>query len=234
MAFTSNSGGGPMAEINVTPLVDVMLVLLIIFMITAPLMSHKIRIDLPQANPNVQEQNPPEPIDLAVKESGEIFWNDELVTEAMLQAQLRVAAQKNPQPELQIRADKETQIPADRNRDGEREERRHGQDRIHHDLGGRRAVSSAPQTRLRRRCSNAAPFLFVRSVMARPFPLSRLRERVGVRAFGVKRVGCLCARWKREPRAPSPCPLPQAGEGKAVACAARASLARESRDSCGS
>jgi biopolymer transport protein ExbD len=108
MAFTSNSGGGPMAEINVTPLVDVMLVLLIIFMITAPLMSHKIRIDLPQANPNVQEQNPPEPIDLAVKQSGEIFWNDELVTEAMLQAQLRVAAQKNPQPELQIRADKDT------------------------------------------------------------------------------------------------------------------------------
>jgi biopolymer transport protein ExbD len=108
MAFSSNSGGGPMAEINVTPLVDVMLVLLIIFMITAPLMSHKIRIDLPQANPNVQEQNPPEPIDLAVKESGEIFWNDELVTEAMLQAQLRVSAQKNPQPELQIRADKDT------------------------------------------------------------------------------------------------------------------------------
>jgi biopolymer transport protein ExbD len=108
MAFTSNSGGGPMAEINVTPLVDVMLVLLIIFMITAPLMSHKIRIDLPQANPNQQEQNPPEPIDLAVKETGEIFWNDELVTEAMLQAQLRVSAQKNPQPELQIRADKDT------------------------------------------------------------------------------------------------------------------------------
>ena len=108
MAFSSNSGGGPMAEINVTPLVDVMLVLLIIFMITAPLMSHKIRIDLPQANPNVQEQNPPEPIDLAVKETGDIYWNDELVTEAMLQAQLRVAAQKNPQPELQIRADKDT------------------------------------------------------------------------------------------------------------------------------
>jgi biopolymer transport protein ExbD len=85
-----------------------MLVLLIIFMITAPLMSHKIRIDLPQANPNVQQENPPEPIDLAIKDTGDIFWNDELVTEAMLQAQLRVAAQKNPQPELQIRADKET------------------------------------------------------------------------------------------------------------------------------
>ena len=108
MAFTSNSGGGPMAEINVTPLVDVMLVLLIIFMITAPLMSHKIRIDLPQANPNQQQENPPEPIDLAIKDSGEIYWNDELVTDAMLQAQLRVSAQKNPQPELQIRADKDT------------------------------------------------------------------------------------------------------------------------------
>ena len=110
MAFSSGGGGGgPMAEINVTPLVDVMLVLLIIFMITAPLMSHKIRIDLPQANPNTQETNPPEPIDLAVKESGDLFWNDEPVTEAIMQAQLRVAAQKSPQPELQIRADKTTQ-----------------------------------------------------------------------------------------------------------------------------
>jgi biopolymer transport protein ExbD len=106
---TGGSGGGPMAEINVTPLVDVMLVLLIIFMITAPLMSHKIRIDLPQANPNVQIENPPEPIDLAIKENGDLFWNDEPVTDAILQAQLRVAAQKSPQPELQIRADKPTQ-----------------------------------------------------------------------------------------------------------------------------
>ena len=103
------SGGGPMAEINVTPLVDVMLVLLIIFMITAPLMSHKIRIDLPQANPNVIQDTPPEPIDLAIKENGDLFWNDEPVTDAILQAQLRVAAQKSPQPELQIRADKPTQ-----------------------------------------------------------------------------------------------------------------------------
>jgi biopolymer transport protein ExbD len=109
MAFTSNSGGGPMAEINVTPLVDVMLVLLIIFMITAPLMTHKIRIDLPQANPDVVNTPQPDPIDLAVKENGDLFYNDEAVTEAILQAQLLVAAQKNPQPELQIRADKTTQ-----------------------------------------------------------------------------------------------------------------------------
>ena len=110
MAMSSGGGsGGPMSEINVTPLVDVMLVLLIIFMITAPLMTHRIRIDLPQANPNVQETNPPEPIDLAVRATGDLFWNDEPVTEAILQAQLRVAAQKNPQPELQIRADKTTE-----------------------------------------------------------------------------------------------------------------------------
>ncbi|MEO8459180.1 MAG: biopolymer transporter ExbD [Dokdonella sp.] len=111
MAFSSGSGGTgtPMSEINVTPMVDVMLVLLIIFMITAPLMSHKIRIDLPQANPNVQTETPPEPIDLAVKASGDIFWNDEPITEAMLVAQLRVAAQRTPQPELQIRADKVTE-----------------------------------------------------------------------------------------------------------------------------
>ncbi|MFI4969011.1 MAG: ExbD/TolR family protein [Lysobacterales bacterium] len=110
MAMSSGgSGGGPMSEINVTPLVDVMLVLLIIFMITAPLMSHKIRIDLPQANPNTIDTTPPEPIDLAIKENGDLFWNDEPVTDAILQAQLRVAAQKSPQPELQIRADKPTQ-----------------------------------------------------------------------------------------------------------------------------
>ena len=111
MAFSAGGGGqgAPMSEINVTPLVDVMLVLLIIFMITAPLMTHKIRIDLPQANPNVQQDTPPDPIDLAVKESGDLFWNDEPITEAMLQAQLRVVAQRTPQPELQIRAEKTTQ-----------------------------------------------------------------------------------------------------------------------------
>ena len=111
MAFSAGGGGqgAPMSEINVTPLVDVMLVLLIIFMITAPLMTHKIRIDLPQANPKVQQDTPPDPIDLAVKESGDLFWNDEPITDSMLQAQLRVVAQRTPQPELQIRAEKKTE-----------------------------------------------------------------------------------------------------------------------------
>ena len=110
MAFSSGGGSGPMADINVTPLVDVMLVLLIIFMITAPLAAHKIKIELPIAS----LEKPPEeagnqPITISVKETGELYWNDEPITEATLQAQLRVLAQRQPQPELQIRADKETE-----------------------------------------------------------------------------------------------------------------------------
>ena len=110
MAFSSGGGGGVMAEINVTPLVDVMLVLLIIFMITAPLAAHKIKIELPIAS----LEKPPDdagiqPITVSVKETGELYWNDEPITEATLQAQLRVLAQRQPQPELQIRADRDTE-----------------------------------------------------------------------------------------------------------------------------
>jgi len=102
---------GPMSEINVTPLVDVMLVLLIIFMITAPLMSHSVTIDLPIANPNAKtpEQKTP-PIDLAIKLNGNTYLNDLPVTDAELRAKLLVEAQKTPQPQLQIRADREVQF----------------------------------------------------------------------------------------------------------------------------
>ena len=110
MAFSSGGGGGVMAEINVTPLVDVMLVLLIIFMITAPLAAHKIKVELPIATlAKPPDDVPNQPITLSVKDTGELYWNDEPITEAALQAQLRVAAQRTPQPELQIRADKETE-----------------------------------------------------------------------------------------------------------------------------
>ncbi len=108
MAFSSNSGSSgssPMAEINVTPLVDVMLVLLIIFMITAPMLTHRIRIDLPQPNRNVQPPlNPPEPIKLRIRADGSVLWNSLPVTEAELKAQLAVTALKKPQPELRINA----------------------------------------------------------------------------------------------------------------------------------
>jgi len=108
---TGGNAGGPMSEINVTPLVDVMLVLLIIFMITAPLMSHTVTIQMPTANPKAPEdvlKTPP--LDLAIKQDGSLYFNDRAVTAAELKAQLMVNAQKLPQPELQIRADKSTEF----------------------------------------------------------------------------------------------------------------------------
>jgi biopolymer transport protein ExbD len=109
MAFTTGGGSGPMADINVTPLVDVMLVLLIIFMITMPLLSHKIQIDLPQPSPPpAVPPPPPEPIKLAVLSNGQLFLNDEPISEDALRAQLRVTAQKDPQPELDIKPDRTT------------------------------------------------------------------------------------------------------------------------------
>src|SRR3546814_14533674 len=99
---------GPMSEINVTPLVDVMLVLLIIFMITAPLMSHSVTIDLPIANPNAKTPDPKTPpIDLAIKVDGSLYFNDQPVTDAELRAKLLVEAQPTPQPQLQLRAERE-------------------------------------------------------------------------------------------------------------------------------
>ncbi|HET7299707.1 MAG TPA: biopolymer transporter ExbD [Oleiagrimonas sp.] len=104
-----NNEGGVNAEINITPLADVMLVLLIIFMITAPLSSHKIKVTLPQANPHAEKpKKAVPPIDLAVEKDGSLFWNDSPVTQAEMHAKLMVMAQKSPQPPLQIRADKTT------------------------------------------------------------------------------------------------------------------------------
>lgn len=106
MAFSSGTSKGPMAEINVTPLVDVMLVLLIIFMITAPIMTHKIRVDLPQPNPDVkQPENPPDPIKLKIDATGAIYWNNVPLDENGMKAQMAVIAQQTNQPELQINAD---------------------------------------------------------------------------------------------------------------------------------
>ena len=111
MAFSSgNSSGGPMAEINVTPLVDVMLVLLIIFMITAPLMSLKIKVELPEANLDKKDDLAPEvpPITLAITQEGKLYWNDEPVTTQLLESRLSVEAQKTPQPQINVRGDKTT------------------------------------------------------------------------------------------------------------------------------
>ncbi|MCJ0826285.1 biopolymer transporter ExbD [Luteimonas sp. 50] len=106
MAFSSNSGGGPMADINVTPLVDVMLVLLIIFMVTAPILSYPIDIDLPQRSltPPPENRNPPEPISLRIDASGQVFWNDSPTPLSALQNMMETEVERDPnnQPTLQI------------------------------------------------------------------------------------------------------------------------------------
>ena len=111
MSFSSGGeSGGLMAEINVTPLVDVMLVLLIIFMITAPLMSHKVKVDLPAANLDRKEEKAPAvpPVTLAVLEDGSLFWNDELIGKDLLESRLAIEAQKTPQPQVNVRGDQAT------------------------------------------------------------------------------------------------------------------------------
>ena len=105
--FDNNRQGAPMADINVTPMVDVMLVLLVIFIITAPLFTHAVKLDLPAAQ-SAPAPEKPETVTLSIDPAGAIFWNDAPVTQADLSARMAAAAQKQPQPELQLRADKAT------------------------------------------------------------------------------------------------------------------------------
>jgi len=106
MAFgTQDDSDEVMNEINMTPLVDVMLVLLIIFIITVPVMKHAINIDLPRAT-NQPQITKPETIRLSVDAVGQYYWNEAPLNDADLAPQLQVAAAKQPQPELHIRGDK--------------------------------------------------------------------------------------------------------------------------------
>jgi biopolymer transport protein ExbD len=96
----------PMAEINMTPLVDVMLVLLIIFMVTAPLFTHAVRIDLPRAR-SAPSADKPQVVTLSIDSTGTLRWNDETVDEAALTERLSAAASRDPQPEMHLRADRD-------------------------------------------------------------------------------------------------------------------------------
>jgi len=104
-----SQGGGDedamMSEINMTPLVDVMLVLLIIFMVTMPVLTHSVKLDLPKAN-SAPENITPERVALAVEADGSYRWDGEIVTLAQLSRRLVAAAQRQPQPELHLRADR--------------------------------------------------------------------------------------------------------------------------------
>jgi len=97
----------PMSEINTTPLVDVMLVLLVIFIITAPLLTHAVKIDLPQASSQPLPEKP-EVISVSIDGTGKMYWNDQVILQGELKTKLQEIAMKKPQPELNIRADKET------------------------------------------------------------------------------------------------------------------------------
>jgi biopolymer transport protein ExbD len=106
MAFgTQDEPDEVMNEINMTPLVDVMLVLLIIFIITVPVMKHAVNIDLPRAS-SEPEQTKPQNILFTVAADGSYFWNEQKIDDAELKSRLAAEASKDPQPELHIRGDK--------------------------------------------------------------------------------------------------------------------------------
>ncbi len=102
------AGAQPMSDINMTPLIDVMLVLLVIFIITAPLMVSAVKVDLPQAQ-GVQAVNAPEFIAISINSSGQAYLNDVAMEKAALAGALADAARRNPDTEVRLRAD--TSVP---------------------------------------------------------------------------------------------------------------------------
>ena len=103
MAFSTQSAGSK-CDMNVVPLIDVLLVLLIIFMVTAPMVSHEIQIDLPQMTKQQPEQpkDPPKPIRLRIDEAGQLTWDGQPLPRAALEPSLKVEATRDPQPLLEL------------------------------------------------------------------------------------------------------------------------------------
>jgi biopolymer transport protein ExbD len=107
MAFASfdrKSSSQPMAEINMVPLIDVVLVLLVIFIVTAPLLTNAVKLDLPKATSTADIQKP-EKIEFAIDAAGALFWNGERLTREDALVKFTEAGQKRPQPEVYLRAD---------------------------------------------------------------------------------------------------------------------------------
>ena len=103
-SFDSKNSGTPMSDINMVPLIDVMLVLLVIFIVTAPLLTQAVKLDLPKVSSQVNDLRP-EKIDIAVDAAGVLHWNGEAVSRAELQQRLTTAAAAPVLPELHLRAD---------------------------------------------------------------------------------------------------------------------------------
>jgi biopolymer transport protein ExbD len=108
MAMSVGSGGEdePMMEINTTPLIDVMLVLLIMFIITLPVMTHAVKLDMPQAKPPTDNPVVIEPIRIDIDWDGSVIWNGSLIQIDQLEGFFRTEAARNPQPELHVRPER--------------------------------------------------------------------------------------------------------------------------------
>ncbi len=109
--FAGDDDDGLMNEINMTPLVDVMLVLLIVFMVTIPVIRHAVKIDLPHASSQKEETKPAQ-VTVSIDANGNMLWEDQKVTDEELRAKIAAAAQANPQPELHLNADRK--VPYER------------------------------------------------------------------------------------------------------------------------
>jgi biopolymer transport protein ExbD len=107
-AFNHHRNPGPMADINVTPMVDVMLVLLVIFILSAPMFTGAVQLELPKAQAPAAQSAPAATVTLSIDGKGKIFWNNDPVERDALEARLIEASKLDPQPELQLRADKDT------------------------------------------------------------------------------------------------------------------------------
>jgi biopolymer transport protein ExbD len=104
--FDKGADPAPMAEINMVPLIDVMLVLLVIFIITAPLLTHAVKVDLPKASSQVNLTKP-DNIQLAIDHAGTVYWNGEPLDATQWRERMAQAAKLRPQPEIHLRADGE-------------------------------------------------------------------------------------------------------------------------------
>ncbi|HEY0955551.1 MAG TPA: biopolymer transporter ExbD [Roseateles sp.] len=110
-SFDSKRSNAPVAEINMVPLIDVMLVLLVIFIVTAPLLTHAVKLDLPKVSSQVNEVKPNK-IEFAIDAKGQRFWNGEMVSREEAQQRFAAEGKKSTQPEIHLRADQESAYKA--------------------------------------------------------------------------------------------------------------------------
>lgn len=103
-SFDAKNAGTPMAEINMVPLIDVMLVLLVIFIITAPLLTNAVKLELPKANSQLNEAKA-EKIEFAIDAAGTLYWNGERLSRQEAAQRFGAESKKRPQPEVHLRAD---------------------------------------------------------------------------------------------------------------------------------